>query len=277
MSSCDLKETRKRCYRNYYIAAGIFLLLGVIVLGKLQRSILFPSAFVQVDAVPPKMKGMEILTIKSKHSLVDFFFIKSKSSSPKSGVVFFAHGNAESIDGSINHLNEYSNLGYHVALVEYRGYGRSTGDPSEKGIVEDFIKAYDRVLLRDDVDPNKIVFHGRSLGGGVLASLTRHRKPNALILQSTFTSVEDMADSYFPFASKFVVDKFRSHEAIKALDIPILVFHGTQDEIVPVSHGKALVKIARQATLILYDAGHNDFPPNFKLYWKEIESFLREI
>lgn len=248
------------------------------MLTKLQRTILFPTAYVSVQDTVPTLENADAMHIKSEDGQVDFLFLKSSAKTGKqSGVVFFAHGNGESIDNWIEGMARYRKQGYHVALVEYRGYGRSTGNPSQVGITEDFVKAYDQVIARPDVDPKKIIFHGRSLGGGVVCSLARHRVPAAMILESTFTSVEAMADAIFPFASLLVKDSFRSKEALSELpELPLLVFHGTEDSVVPVSHAHALSAAVPGSKLVLYEAGHNDFPPNRTQYWSEIDSFLKE-
>ena len=259
--------------RSYWMLA-LVLFVGFLLIRKVSRSILFPTEYVYSTATVPDLDGLETFFIENDGAKVDVFFLKSDSEKAKSGVVFYAHGNAESIDDSMYRMRKYTKLGYHVVLIEYRGYGRSTGSPSEENIRADYVSAYKKIIQREDVDTSKIIYHGRSLGGGVICALANLRPPNVLILESTFTSVEAMADTLFPFASKLVVDPFRSLEVVAKLDIPVLVMHGTRDEIIPFSQGKTLVGAAKEGTFIQYLAGHNDFPPDSKVYWKDIEGFL---
>src|SRR5688572_30832441 len=89
--------------------------------------------------------------------------------------VIFAHGNAEIIDPYALELEPYRRMGVSVLLPEFRGYGRSGGEPSEEGITDDFVAFHDLLAARPDVDPSRIVFHGRSLGGGVVCALAARR------------------------------------------------------------------------------------------------------
>jgi fermentation-respiration switch protein FrsA (DUF1100 family) len=190
-------------------------------------------------------------------------------------VVFF-HGNAEVIDHQEDTVRGYHRLGCSVALIEYRGYGQCGGRPSQAGIRSDSIDFYDQLARRNDVDPERIVFHGRSLGGGIAADVARQRRPAALILQSTFTSVADMARGYL-VPSFLARHPFRTDRALDTLNLPVLIFHGKRDKIIPVDHGRRLRDRAANAAYVEYDCGHNDFPGfgNDAEYWDQIASFLR--
>ena len=160
-------------------------------------------------------------------------------------------------------------------LVEYPGYGRSAGSPSEESITQTFVAAYDLLTSRKDVDPSRIVFFGRSLGGGAVCALARHRPSATLILMSTFSSAKSFAKNFL--APSFIVrDPFDNLGVVKNYPHPVLIIHGKRDTVIPFSHAKALHKAAKQGTLIAYDAGHNDCPPDWKIFWKDVEGFLLE-
>ena len=196
-------------------------------------------------------------------------------STPAPAVVFF-HGNAEIIDHQHEIVEGYHALGCSVLLPEYRGYGRAAGTPDEKGIVADAVHFYDELIMRPEVDKNRIVFHGRSLGGGPAAQLAARRPPRALILQSTFSSVAAMAYKYGG-PSFLAKNPFRTDHVLEALDVPVLIFHGTRDDIIAVAHGRRLRDLARRGTYVEYDCRHNDFPgtDNEEAYWNEILAFLQ--
>ncbi len=188
--------------------------------------------------------------------------------------VFF-HGNAEIIDYQHTIIEGYQHLGCSVLLPEYRGYGRSAGKPSEAGIVEDALYFYDQIVKRPDVDASRLVIHGRSLGGGPAARLAVARRPPAMILESTFTSAAAMAHRYY--APMFLArSPFRVDRVLESLDAPVLLFHGTHDDIIPVSPGRRLREIARDVQYVEFDCAHNDFPGdgNEEEYWREIAEFL---
>ena len=197
-------------------------------------------------------------------------------------VVIFCHGNAEIIDYQDEIVHRYHQLGVSVLLPEFRGYGRSGGTPTQEGIRKDLINFYDQIAKRADVDKDRIFFHGRSLGAAVAADLARHRKPAALITQSTFSSAVAMAYRYL--APAFLVKHpYRTDHVVAdtKIDFPLLIFHGTNDSIIPVGHSRKLRDIAQKAqrdiTYKEYPCDHNDFPgPAVNDYWQQIESFLRD-
>ena len=162
-----------------------------------------------------------------------------------------------------------------VLLVEYPGYGRSAGSPSQSSITEAFVAAYDALIARKDIDASRIVLFGRSLGGGAVCALSIKRPSAAQILMSTFTSARSFAKRYL--APSFLVrDPMDNLAAVEQYEGPILVIHGRHDTVIPYSHGISLHKAARAGKLITYDAGHNDCPPDWEVFWKDIEAFLVE-
>ena len=144
--------------------------------------------------------------------------------------------------------------------------------PSQESISETFTRAYDKLAARPDVDPARIVFFGRSLGGGAVCDLAAKRPAAALILMSCFTSVRSFAIRYL--APSFLIrDPFDNLAVVRDYSGPVLVIHGRFDEIIPFGHGKALHEAARNGKMIAYDAGHNDCPPDWAVFWRDAERF----
>ncbi len=193
--------------------------------------------------------------------------------SPGPLAVFF-HGNAELIDHQHTTIDNYLRLGCSVLLPEFRGYGRSGGTPSEAGIVEDAAYFFDLAIERPEVDPRHVVIHGRSLGGGPAAQLAALRPPAALILESTFRSAAAMASKYW--APQFLVkNTFYTDRVLAKLRVPVLIFHGTTDNIIPVEHGRQLHEIAADSKYVEYDCQHNNFPgSDYEDYVAQIRRFL---
>ncbi len=161
-----------------------------------------------------------------------------------------------------------------LLLVEYPGYGRSEGSPSQRAITETFVNAYDSLAARKEIDPSKIVLFGQSLGGGAVCALAEKRSSAALILMSAFTSSKKMASGYF-VPGFLLLDQYDNRSAVKAYTSPVLIIHGKRDEVIPYSHGVELSKTVKSCEFITYNSGHNDCPPSWSVFWKDIEKFLK--
>ena len=184
-----------------------------------------------------------------------------------------AHGDGELIDYWPNELGRFSSMGVALLLVEYPGYGRSVGTPSQESISETFTLAYDLLAARPEIDPSRIILLGRSLGGGAVCDLALKRPSAALILMSAFKSVSAFAVRYL--APSFLIrDPFDNVSAVRRYKGPVLVIHGNSDEVVPFSHGQALHAAAQNSRMIVYSAGHNDCPPDWSVFWRDLEEFL---
>lgn len=188
-------------------------------------------------------------------------------------VVIFGHGNAELIDYAREEFQPLTEAGVAVLLVEYPGYGRSEGSPSQASITEAFSAAYDMLLERHRVDPDRIILFGRSLGGGAVCALAARRKCAAIILVSSFTSIRSFA-ARFLVPGFLVRDPFDNLAVVSTYAGPILIIHGRHDEIIPYRHALALHRASPNSELITYACSHNDCPPSWDQYWKDVLSFL---
>ena len=150
---------------------------------------------------------------------------------PSLGHVLLCHGNAGNIGDRVPHVELLSAAGFDVLAYDYRGYGRSTGRPNERGLERDARAARDALLGRPGVNPARVVYLGESLGGAVALALALELPPAGLILQSTFTSIRDMARLHYPLIPRaFVPDAPSSLRRIRRLQAPLLVLHGARDE-----------------------------------------------
>lgn len=244
---------------------------------RLQRSILFPREFaLPLEGAREGVDGLEELWLQTDQGPVEAWFLRAEADGP-APLVIFAHGNAELIDYWPRELDQYRRWGFNVLLPEYRGYGRSAGTPSQDAITRDFVAFYDLAMERPDVDPGCVLLHGRSLGGGAVAQLALLRPPDAMILQSTFTSVTAFARQFF-VPGALVADPFDTLEVVRTLGkTPLLIFHGTFDTVIPLHHAEELRDSAQRARLVTYPCDHNDFPADRRKYWAEIRSFLDEV
>lgn len=244
----------------------------------LQRLVLFPRFALRPDRdAGARVPGLERLWHHSPQGRVEAWFLPGDgvTASAPGPVILFAHGNGELIEHWPELLDPYRRMGCSLLLPEYRGYGRSAGDPSEAAIGDDFVAFHDRLVVRPDVDPQRIVLHGRSLGGGAVLHLAHRRPPAAVILMSTFTSVDDVASGWM-IPRSLIADHFDNLSVVRRLECPILVLHGRRDRVVPCSHGRALAAANPRARFVEVDAEHNDCPPDWPAFWREIGAFLEE-
>jgi fermentation-respiration switch protein FrsA (DUF1100 family) len=175
-------------------------------------------------------------------------------------LVFF-HGNAGNIGHRAYRLPPFLEAGYGILLVEYRGYGGNPGKPSEAGFDEDGRAALDFLAARG-IDGGRLILYGESLGSGVAVRMASERPCGALILESPYTSVADVAqDRYWMFPVRaLVLDRFDSLSRIGQARCPVLIMHGEHDRIVPIKFGRALFDAAREPKEFKHypDGGHTD-------------------
>jgi pimeloyl-ACP methyl ester carboxylesterase len=177
------------------------------------------------------------------------------------GAILFCHGNAGNIADRLLEAQLLTRAGFDVLLFDYRGYGRSEGRADEQGTYRDALVARAALLGQPEADPSRVFYLGESLGGAVALHLALEHPPAGLILQSTFTSIRDMARQHYPFIPPFLIpDWYPSLSIVSRLRAPLLVLHGDRDDIVPLSHGQALYDVAPppKDTHVFSGRGHND-------------------
>jgi uncharacterized protein len=176
------------------------------------------------------------------------WFIPTERETGAEGTVLFFQGNAGNKATRIPLARELSTAGYNVLLVDYRGYGQSTGQPSEEGLYADAMASWH--FLTDDrrIAPGDIAIFGRSLGGGPATWLATQVDARALLLESTFTSVPDVAAHHYPFLPVRWLSRFQfdSLSRIAGVGMPVHIIHGRTDEVVPFEFGKRLHDAAHE-------------------------------
>jgi hypothetical protein len=256
------------------LVAALYALYALILF-LMQRQIIYPGRNILVSGQPPA--GILTIAVVSSSGRGEAWFmppLKLRHGERRPLVVFF-HGNGEVIDYLPEQAEGFRELGMGVLLVEYPGFGRSAGNPSESSITEGAVSAYDAALQLKEVDPERIVIFGRSLGGGAACALASKRPSAALILQSTFTSTRPFARSFL--APAFLIrDLFDNSKVLAAYRQPILLFHGSRDTTVPPEQNRELQRRAPHARLVEFSCGHNDFPPDWREFYRIIAVFLRE-
>ena len=242
------------------VAAG--LLLTVVAIRLFENSfIYYPPRFPE-GFPPPDLYGRQVeevwLTTLDKVKLNAWYLPNPTSEK----VLLWFHGNAENIGYGLEHVVFYSRLGVNVLAVDYRGYGKSEGSPDEAGVYRDADAAYDYLIQVRHIQPKNIIVYGHSLGGAVAIDLASRRECGGLIVQSSFTSVKEMARRTFriPLLEYIPKSQFNSLAKIQRVRAPVLIVHGTRDETVPFCMGQRLFDAAPEpkSFFAVEGAGHND-------------------
>jgi fermentation-respiration switch protein FrsA (DUF1100 family) len=248
------------------VSVGAIALYSVAVFVG-QRALLFPRP--GVGGVPSRPLDAQQIWFGTEGARVEAWYLPPRPHLGAAPLVIYFHGNGELIDFLPADFDLPRAWGLGVLLVEFPGYGRSDGTPSQASIGATARSAYDWAIEQPEVDGSRIVAYGRSLGGASAAILAATRPAAALVLESTFTSVRSFAHGLF--VPEFMVrDPFDSLSLVRTYARPVLVFHGERDEVVPFDHGQQLAAAARLAEFHRLPCGHNDCPKQ----WPVIRKFL---
>jgi fermentation-respiration switch protein FrsA (DUF1100 family) len=180
-----------------------------------------------------------------------------------------SHGNAEDLGYTMPFLKKLNENGFSVFSYDYQGYGTSEGRPAEKNVYQDVRAAYDYLVNKLNVQPTQIVLYGKSLGAAAAIDLASQAPVGGVIIESAFTTAIRTVTQYpiFPF------DRFNNIDKIKKVTAPVLVIHGKNDAIIPLSHSEKLYEAANcpKDFLWIEDAGHNDLRSKVDdNYWQKM-------
>lgn len=238
---------------------GYAALVGFVYL--VQDSLLYYPQVGREIAVTPAARGLrheEISIMTADGETLHAWWVPAAE---QRGAVALFHGNAGNISHRIEYARMFQALGYSTLLVDYRGYGKSTGRPSEEGTYRDADAAWLWLTQKAGMAGRDIVLFGESLGGGVASWLAVRYRPRALVLASTFTSALDLGAELYRFLpvrliSRFSYDTLHRLAEVKA---PVLVIHSPGDDIIPFAHGERLYAAAKEPKAFLeLRGGHND-------------------
>lgn len=216
----------------------------------------------------------EQLWLEVEGGRVEAWFLPPRAPAAAAGpapLLIYAHGNGELIDMRAGDFSVLREAGMAVLQVEYPGYGRSAGSPSERSLTAALVAAYDWAAHDARVDPRRIAGYGRSLGGGAIAQLASRRPLAALVLESTFESLSAVVMGY-GVPRPFLINHFETGTVLRDYPGPVLLLHGTRDRTFDSRHARTLAGLARRATLHLDECGHNDCPPQ----WEMVLGFLTQ-
>lgn len=256
----------------------VALLLGYwTLIWFVQRSLLYPAPPASAGMRPPH--DAELVWLDAPAGPAEAWLLpalhRGNGNAAPGPAILYAHGNGELIDYLPGRFGPAREAGFAVLLVEYPGYGRSPGRTTEDSIRRTLVAGFDFLAASPEIDPDRIVAFGRSLGGGAIGTLIGQRTVAAVILQSTFRSIVHMSRRLLVPAF-LVRDRFDTIGTLERYGGPLLLVHGDRDDIVPLGESKGLHAASPASELIVLPCGHNDCPPSWPEHWRTILTFLSQ-
>jgi len=263
--------------RTLIIVAGVYVVfIGFLFIFQ-AHYVYYPERTLSGD---PSRIGLQFETVYFETTdgvQLSGWFIPNESAR---GAILFCHGNAGNISHRLASIEIFHRLGLEVFIFDYRGYGQSEGKPTEHGTYKDAQAAWQYLIDDRQVNPNEIIVFGRSLGGGVASWLAQSHAPGALILESTFTSLPDIAATLYPYLPVRLLLRFEYNTAenLGRVNCPVLIVHSRDDEIMPFSHGWRLFEVAKEPKKFLEISGtHNEgFITSGRYYEGGLDAFILE-
>jgi pimeloyl-ACP methyl ester carboxylesterase len=202
--------------------------------------------------------------------------IQFKPKGESKGVVLYLKGNSKSIKGWGKFAVDFTRLGYNVLMVDYRGFGKSTGRRSQKAIKRDLQEVYNK--LKELTTEDRIILYGRSLGSGFAAKLASMNNPRMLILDAPYYSLTKVTARYAPFMPLSLLMKYPlpTYKWLKYVQCPIHIIHGTHDKLIPYKTSVKLSQVNPKLTKLhtVIGGGHKDLN-NFESYHLMLEDIIR--
>ena len=261
------------------LGAAVYFGLALYLFVFQARYVYFPELpSRQVEATPADIGlAFQAVTLRTAdgEALAGWFVPASTAR----GTLLYLHGNGGNIGHRLDQIEVFHRLGLNVFIIDYRGYGASSGKPSEDGTYQDALAAWTYLTQQKRLAPERIVLFGESLGGSIAAWLAARQPPAGLVIYASFTSVPEIAQALYPMfpASRLVRYRYDTRAALGNVNCPVLILHSPKDEIIPFSHGQALLEAAHEPKrLVQLRGGHNDaLQVSREVYTREIGAFLQ--
>jgi len=258
------------------VASACAAFIGAVYIFQ-SRLVYYPIRTLSAD---PSAIGLQFESVRFRTAdelELSGWFIPGDSSR---GVVLFCHGNAGNISHRLESIQIFHRLGLDVFIFDYRGYGQSEGKPTELGTYEDAEAAWWYLIEERQVIPGYVIVFGRSIGGAVASRLAQRHKPRVLILESTFTSMRDVAATLYPYfpVRRFLRFEYNTAEHLSRVECPVLIIHSRDDEIMPFSQGQQLFEVANEPKTFLEITGtHNEgFVTSGRHYEEGLNAFISQ-
>jgi len=259
---------------------GIFTLVYALILFGIvsfQRRLLFQATPFRhrEPRAAPSLELSHFLLTTADGEILDAIWLSSVNA--EAAAILYLHGNATNLRSRESRLKALADLGFSILAIDWRGYGLSTGTPSEDGLLLDAEAAYQWLVQR--IDPSRLVVLAESIATAIGVKLSAEHRVRALILEAPYFSAVDLAQKYLPFIPVRAVmrDPLRSDLWIRNIHTNLLIQHGKQDRLIPFSQAERLFEIAPEPKrMIGYPLGHHDDLPEKHNSYRDLKEFIIE-
>lgn len=266
---------KQQLIRVLKVILAVYAISG-IVLWHLQEQILFHPVPLSEAHVfrfeQPFNEWLIPVNEKDKLHLVRFTI---KDLLQRKGVVLYFHGNRRNIERYAPYAKDFTGKGYEVWMIDYPGFGKSTGKRTEQRMYNDAMLVYD--IAKKTTPPDRIIIYGKSLGTGVASYLASKKTCKRLMLETPYYSIPDLAWFHFPLYPSKQMSRFAFpvYEYLPKVQSPVTIFHGTHDRIIPYFHATELRAFlqGKDEFITIQKGSHNDLS-DFPLYHQKLDSVL---
>ncbi len=246
-----------------HAALAVLVVVGVFVavIWALQRRLIYFPSTAPLPQASEVINGARDVTLETSDGLsLGAWFVAARGR-PNGFTVLVANGNAGDRSLRAPLAEALAEEGFAVLLFDYRGYGGNPGSPSEDGLARDVRAAYRFLVEGEEVERNRLIYFGESLGAAVVSELATEHPPGGLVLRSPFTDLAEVGRAHYPFLPVGVLlrERYPVIEHIRRVDVPLTVVYGTRDSIVPPEQSREVAEAAPGlATVVAIEANHND-------------------
>lgn len=254
----------------------VVYLAGALVIYFFQDYLLFhPQRMAMREKYEFKEPHKEVNVAVNGENNINIVQFMTKDSLPK-GVVLYFHGNRKNIGWYAKYANNFTANGYEVWMIDYPGFGKTTGTITEKKLYEGALQLY--IMARSYYAPNQIIIYGKSMGTGVAAWLASKKSAKALILETPYYSMTSLAQHYLPVypVRSLLKYKLPTHTYISLVNAPVFIFHGTADRVIPYSNALRLSEVlhAKDQFITIEKGEHNNLN-DFRQFHHALDSILQ--
>lgn len=268
-------ETMKPGLKKKFTRIGITImsvyLIGGLLLYLMQDKILFHPKPLPNDYSFQFNQPFEELNLPFKNNNLNILKFKQTN---RKGIVLFYHGNMENVEHYKQYPAFFLRNNYEVWMIDYPGFGKTTGKRTEEIICEQALLLYNLALQETSSD--RIVIYGKSIGTGIASYVASNKNCRQLILETPYYSIPSLARHYFPMypAQSMIRYSFPIHEYLRKIKAPVTILHGTRDEVVPYAQSKLLKKENPKIELVTIEKGKHNNLSSFDVFQRKIDSIL---
>ena len=257
--------------------ASLLIAFGALLFSCQSSLVYFPKKEIEGTPGDVGLEYREVYITTSDGIELHGWYVPAEGD-PKDGIAaLVCHGNGGNISHRLALLEMLNRLGVNALIFDYRGYGRSSGNPSEEGTYRDARAAWRYLTETLGIPPGRVVVYGRSLGGAIASHLAMESRPGALVLDSAFTSLPDAGQDIYPFLPVRLMSRFDypTIENVTKVECPILVIHSLDDELIHIHHGEKIFAASKKPKrFVEVSGGHNE---NLVASWNKYENALRKL